>query len=70
MIVKIQRPLMYMNEGPTALIYNEDRSYVDQPDWSEMFEQLFEDCELKVYWNAEIVDETLVFLNKVKPREW
>lgn len=70
MIVKVQRPLMCVGEGPTALIYNEDRSYVDQPGWSEMFEQLFDDGELKVYWNAEIVDDTLVFLNKVKPREW
>lgn len=72
MIVKVQRPLMVFggDHKPTALIYNEDRSYVDQPEWSEMFEELFDEDELKVYWNAEIVDDTLVFYDKVKPRSW
>lgn len=66
MIVKVQRPVA---GDPSALIYNEDRSIFHQCPVEDVAD-LFDEGELKVYFDADLVDDQLVFLERVKDQSW
>lgn len=66
MIVKVQ---LALNGVPSALIYNEDRSLLHQCPADDVRE-LFDPGEVKVYFDAELVSGSLVFLERVGEQPW
>ena len=70
-IFKVQIPLVSSHECPPALIYNEDRSILDEVPITSKLRALFPEDVFKIYVHGTIDDAGVVDLNEVVgEQEW
>lgn len=70
MVVKIQRPLSSNVENPGYLVYNEDRSLMEEMS-GDAFSEYFEEGDLKIYAYARLwADGTFQVVCRVEAQPW
>lgn len=68
-IFKVQLPITSTDPNPSALIYNEDRSFYELPHRS-LVEHLFGENEVKIFVYGELIDNALHLEDRAPYQEW
>lgn len=69
-IIKVQRPLHTTEPHPQVLVYNQDRSILQQFPFTEELQELFRDDVLKLYFEATLRNGELTLVNNIEQQDW
>jgi hypothetical protein len=69
-IIKVQRPLHTTEPNPQVLVYNQDRSILQQFPFTEELQELFRDDVLKLYFEATLRRGELTLVKNIEQQDW